>query len=61
MKPERCVVVEDTPIGVSAGVAAGMTVFGYAELMNGERLRNAGAFLTFTEMKLLPGLILGTV
>lgn len=26
----RCVVVEDTPTGVRAGVAAGMTVFGYA-------------------------------
>jgi HAD superfamily hydrolase (TIGR01509 family) len=27
--PARCAVVEDTPTGVKAGVAAGMTVFGY--------------------------------
>jgi HAD superfamily hydrolase (TIGR01509 family) len=28
--PARCAVIEDTPTGVKAGVAAGMTVFGYA-------------------------------
>jgi len=28
--PSACVVIEDTPTGVSAGVAADMTVFGYA-------------------------------
>ena len=27
--PARCAVIEDTPTGVRAGVAAGMTVFGY--------------------------------
>ena len=55
--PERCVVVEDTPIGVKAGVAAGMTVFGYAPLMNRERLREAGASVVFNDMKLLPALL----
>jgi beta-phosphoglucomutase-like phosphatase (HAD superfamily) len=29
VEPARCAVVEDTPTGVKAGVAAGMTVFGY--------------------------------
>ena len=30
VNPSACAVVEDTPVGVTAGVAAGMTVFGYA-------------------------------
>jgi beta-phosphoglucomutase-like phosphatase (HAD superfamily) len=29
-RPERCAVVEDTATGVKAGIAAGMSVFGYA-------------------------------
>ncbi|CDN14684.1 Putative phosphatase YieH [Richelia intracellularis] len=36
-QPSRCLVIEDTPIGVRGGVSAGMTVWGYAELMNPER------------------------
>jgi len=28
-QPSRCAVVEDTPTGVKAGIAAGMSVFGY--------------------------------
>jgi HAD superfamily hydrolase (TIGR01509 family) len=55
--PARSLVIEDTPIGVCAGVAAGMTVLGYAELMNAERLLAAGAFLTFSNMAELPDLI----
>lgn len=30
--PSSCVVIEDRPTGVRAGVAAGMTVYGYAAL-----------------------------
>ena len=56
-KPNRCIVVEDTPIGVIAGSAAGMKVFGYAERMNAQRLKESGASLVFTEMRLLPQLI----
>ena len=56
--PSRCVVVEDTPTGVTAGVAAGMTVFGYAERMDRRRLLDAGAALVFDDMALLPELVL---
>jgi HAD superfamily hydrolase (TIGR01509 family) len=51
----RCVVIEDSPNGVAAARAAGMTVLGYAALTPAERLRDAD--LTFTAMEQLPGLI----
>jgi HAD superfamily hydrolase (TIGR01509 family) len=38
-----CFVVEDTPSGVAAGVAAGMPVFGYAADSDEEGLRSGGA------------------
>ena len=56
-EPSRCLVIEDTPIGVRGGVSAGMTVWGYAELMNPERLKKAGAKFVFTDMSQLPKLI----
>lgn len=55
--PSACVVIEDTPTGVKAGVAAGMTVYGYAALTPASRLLEAGAHLTFTDMACLPSLI----
>lgn len=57
VNPEQCAVVEDTPIGVKAGFAAGMTVFGYAEIMNPDRLREAGASIVFKDMRGLPKLL----
>jgi len=42
-KPSRCVVVEDTPSGVTAAVAAGMRVFGYVADSDEMALREAGA------------------
>ena len=41
--PARSVVVEDTPIGVTAAVAAGMRAVGYAADSDPEALRRAGA------------------
>jgi len=55
--PHDCVVVEDTPTGVRAAVAAGMTVFGYAALTPAQRLWNAGAHRVFTDMAALPAML----
>ncbi|HEY5864259.1 MAG TPA: HAD-IA family hydrolase, partial [Candidatus Tectomicrobia bacterium] len=50
--PERCAVVEDSVLGVQAGRAAGMTVFGYAPSGNGASLAAVGAH-PFTSMTAL--------
>lgn len=55
--PGRCAVVEDTPVGVTAGVAAGMRVFGFCALTPRHRLIEAGAQATFERMELLPDLL----
>jgi phosphoglycolate phosphatase len=54
--PGRCVVVEDSIHGVQAGVAAGMTVFGYGPAAGSPRLREAGARV-FSDMAELPQLL----
>jgi HAD superfamily hydrolase (TIGR01509 family) len=53
----RTAVIEDTVNGVRAGRAAGMTVFGYVDLTPAERLVEAGASRTFTQMRELPALL----
>ncbi len=59
--PRRCAVVEDTVTGVTAGVAAGATVFGYSPRKAGHdapaALRAAGAARVFTDMARLPALL----
>jgi HAD superfamily hydrolase (TIGR01509 family) len=42
-EPANCVVIEDTPSGVTAAVRAGMRVFGYAADSDAAALRAAGA------------------
>lgn len=55
--PADCVVVEDTPTGVRAGVAAGMRVLGFAARTAELRLREAGATRVFADMRELPALL----
>jgi HAD superfamily hydrolase (TIGR01509 family) len=55
--PVACAVIEDTPTGVTAGVAAGMTVFGYSAHTPVQRLIEAGAHHTFDRMSNLPDLL----
>jgi HAD superfamily hydrolase (TIGR01509 family) len=57
--PSHCCVIEDSPTGVAAGVAAGMTVYGYCALMPERRLAAAGAHHTFSVMRELPDLLFG--
>jgi beta-phosphoglucomutase-like phosphatase (HAD superfamily) len=55
--PKACAVVEDTPTGVMAGIAAGMYVFGFAANTPEHRLLEAGAHHIFSNMADLPALI----
>ncbi|MFD4606425.1 HAD family hydrolase [Streptomyces sp. NPDC058464] len=53
--PERCAVVEDSPLGVQAAVAAGMDVYGFTAMTPAERLQ--GATQLFSDMGQLADLL----
>lgn len=55
--PSHCAVIEDSVAGVTAGRAAGMTVFAYSGTFPGESLQQAGAHSIFDDMKSLPRLL----
>ena len=59
-EPERCAVVEDTPVGVEAARSAGMTALGYADNVSTAVLENSGAHHTFDDMRDLPALLKGS-
>lgn len=50
--PARCLVVEDTTVGIAAGLAAGATVWAYSpEASQADRLQQAGASRVFGHMR----------
>ena len=53
----RTAVIEDSPTGVRAGVAAGATVFGFSRFTAASDLLAAGAVATFESMADVPALL----
>jgi len=63
VQPADCIVVEDSPVGVAAGVAAGMKVIGFvggshAGVQLAGHLRAAGARAVISDMRALKGTVI---
>ena len=63
VEPRACIVVEDSAVGVAAGVAAGMTAIGFVGGSHAgprltEQLRAAGARAVISDMRALKGTII---
>jgi HAD superfamily hydrolase (TIGR01509 family) len=56
--PGRCAVVEDSMSGVIAGLAAGMTVFGFSGGVTNAESLSVGESVVFDDMAKLPALLL---
>lgn len=57
IEPKKCIAIEDSVAGITAAVAAGMTVYAYSASVNKTHQLNAGATLTFDSMKELESLL----
>ena len=55
--PRRCVVIEDTPTGTRAGLAAGAKVYGFSRFTDAQLLVEAGVSGVFSDMSELPALL----
>jgi beta-phosphoglucomutase-like phosphatase (HAD superfamily) len=54
VSPTQCVVFEDAPNGVRAGVAAGCAVIGVTTTVDAQTLEEAGATWTLPDFRSLP-------